>query len=158
MATSAAAGGLARRHLGGRCRGGPAADRDRVRQRRGALSRPVHARLDVASQRRDRGGRRAAGHRRSELPAEPGRARQGRRPDRSPLIGHCAKGKVAKLDINTATREQLLKIPAIDAALVDAIIAYRQDFGGFLALTELKSAMGLDTNTYKELAKSLTVN
>src|SRR5205823_8447754 len=84
MATSAAAGGLARRHLGGRCRGGPAADRDRVRQRRGALSRPVHARLDVASQRRDRGGRRAAGHRRSELPAEPGRARQGRRPDRGP--------------------------------------------------------------------------
>jgi len=75
-----------------------------------------------------------------------------------PLIGHCAKGKVAKLDINTATREQLLKIPAIDAALVDAIIAYRQAFGGFLALTELKSGMGLDTNTYKELAKSLTVN
>src|SRR5579864_5343696 len=27
-----------------------------------------------------------------------------------PLIGHCAKGKKAKLDINTATREQLLLV------------------------------------------------
>ena len=75
-----------------------------------------------------------------------------------PLIGHCAKGKKAKLDINTATRQQLLLVPGMDAALADAIISYRQDFGGFALLTELKSAMGLDTNTYKELAKSLTVN
>jgi competence protein ComEA len=75
-----------------------------------------------------------------------------------PLIGHCAKSKAAKLDINAATREQLRRVPGIDAALADAIISYRKDFGGFLALTELKSAMGLDTTTYKELAKSLTVN
>jgi competence ComEA-like helix-hairpin-helix protein len=75
-----------------------------------------------------------------------------------PLIGHCAKGKKAKLDINTATRDQLLLVPGMDAALADAIITYREDFGGFIALTELKSAMGLDANTYKELAKSLIVN
>jgi competence protein ComEA len=75
-----------------------------------------------------------------------------------PLIGHCARSKKAKLDINSATREQLLRVAGIDAALADAILAYRQDFGGFIALTELKSAMGLDTTTYKELAKSLTVN
>jgi competence protein ComEA len=74
-----------------------------------------------------------------------------------PLTGHCAKGKKAKLDINLATREQLLLVPGMDAALADAIIKYRQDFGGFTALTELKSAMGLDATTYKELAKSLTV-
>jgi competence protein ComEA len=75
-----------------------------------------------------------------------------------PMIGHCAKGKKAKLDINTATRDQLLLVPGMDAALADAIIKYREDFDGFIALTELKSAMGLDANTYKELAKSLIVN
>ena len=75
-----------------------------------------------------------------------------------PLLGHCAKGKKAKLDINTATREQLLEVPGMDGSLADGIIKYRADFGGFLALTELKSAMGLDANTYKQLAKSLTVN
>jgi competence protein ComEA len=74
-----------------------------------------------------------------------------------PFIGHCAKGKRAKLDINTATRAQLLLVPGLDGALADAIIKYREDFGGFMALTELKSAIGLDANTYKQLAKSLTV-
>ena len=75
-----------------------------------------------------------------------------------PLTGHCAKGKKVKLDINLATRAQLLLVPGMDGALADAIVKYRQDFGGFLALTELKSAMGLDAATYKELAKSLVVN
>jgi competence protein ComEA len=75
-----------------------------------------------------------------------------------PTTGHCVKGKKAKLDINNATRDQLLAVPGMDPALADAIITYRQDFGGFLALTELKSAMGLDANTYKQLAKSLIVN
>ena len=74
-----------------------------------------------------------------------------------PFSGHCAKAKKGKVDINTATREQLLLVPGMDAALADAIIKYREAFGGFVALTELKSAMGLDAITYKQLAKSLTV-
>lgn len=75
-----------------------------------------------------------------------------------PLLGHCTKGKKAKLDINTATREQLMTVPGMDAQLADGIIKYREDFGGFIDLTELKSGMGLDNSTYKELAKSLIVN
>jgi competence protein ComEA len=74
-----------------------------------------------------------------------------------PSAGHCAKAKKAKLDINTATREQLLQVPGMDAALADAIIRFRQDYGNFTAVTELKSAMGLDATTYKQLAKTLTV-
>ena len=74
-----------------------------------------------------------------------------------PFSGHCAKAKKGKVDINTATRDQLLLVPGMDAALADAIIKYREDFGGFVALTELKSAMGIDAITYKQLAKSLTV-
>ncbi len=74
-----------------------------------------------------------------------------------PLSGHCARAKKGKLDINLATREQLLLVPGMDGALADAIIKYRQDFGGFAALTELKSAMGLDAPTYKQLSKSLIV-
>ena len=75
-----------------------------------------------------------------------------------PFSGHCAKGKKTKVDINTATRDQLLLVPGMDSALADAIIKYREDFGGFTALTELKSVMGLDANTYKQLAKSTIVN
>ena len=75
-----------------------------------------------------------------------------------PSAGHCAKGKKTKLDINLATRAQLLSVPGMDAALAEGIIKFRQDYGGFVALTELKSAMGLDAATYKRLATSLTVN
>jgi competence protein ComEA len=75
-----------------------------------------------------------------------------------PPVGHCAKAKKGKLDINVATREQLLLVPGVDAALADAIITYRQDYGGFKDLTELKSGIGLDAVTYKRLAKSLAVN
>src|SRR6202171_2937777 len=74
-----------------------------------------------------------------------------------PPAGHCGQAKKTRLDINLATREQLLLVPGMDAALADAIIKYRQDYGGFTALTELKSAMGLDAATYKQLAKTLTV-
>jgi competence protein ComEA len=74
-----------------------------------------------------------------------------------PFTGHCAKAKKGKLDINAATREQLLLVPGMDGPLVDAIIKYREDFGGFITLTELKSVMGLDATTYKQLAKSLVV-
>jgi competence protein ComEA len=74
-----------------------------------------------------------------------------------PSAGHCAKAKKGKLDINTATREQLLLVPGMDPALADAIITFRQNYAGFTALTELKSAMGLDAATYKQLAKTLTV-
>ena len=77
-----------------------------------------------------------------------------------PAAGHCAKGtsKKSKLDINLATRGQLLLVPGMDAALADAIIKYRQDYGGFKDLAELKSGIGLDAATYKGLAKSLVVN
>ena len=74
-----------------------------------------------------------------------------------PFSGHCAKAKKGKLDINTATREHLLLVTGMDAALADAIIKYREEVGGFVALTELKSAMGLDASTYKQLVKSLMV-
>jgi competence protein ComEA len=75
-----------------------------------------------------------------------------------PFSGHCARAKKGKVDINTATREQLLLVPGMDAALADAIIKYREEFGGFTALTELKSGMGLDAEMYKRIVKSLVLN
>ncbi|GAC1481448.1 MAG: hypothetical protein PVSMB9_06730 [Candidatus Dormibacteria bacterium] len=75
-----------------------------------------------------------------------------------PFAGHCSKGaKKLKLDINSASRDQLLAIPGIDPALADAIIAYREAYQGFQSLTELKSGLGLDSAAYKQLSRSLTV-
>jgi competence protein ComEA len=75
-----------------------------------------------------------------------------------PALGQGCKGaKKAKLDLNTATRDQLLAVDGMDEGLADAILSYRQTYGGFQRLAELKSALGVDTALYKRLQKSLTV-
>jgi len=76
-----------------------------------------------------------------------------------PFLGRCAKGaKKTKLDINSATRDQLLAVPGMDPSLADAVIAYREAYGPFQSLNELKSALGIDAALEKQLAKSLTVS
>jgi competence protein ComEA len=69
----------------------------------------------------------------------------------------CKGSKKARLDINTATRDQLLAVAGMDEGLADAIISYRETNGGFQRLSELKSALGVDGTLYKQLQKSLTV-
>jgi competence protein ComEA len=69
----------------------------------------------------------------------------------------CKGSKKARLDINTATRDQLLAVAGMDEGLADAIISYRETYGGFQRLSELKSALGVDSTLYKQLQKSLTV-
>src|SRR5256885_2661375 len=61
-----------------------------------------------------------------------------------PLAGHCARAKKGKLDINLATREQLLLVPGMDTVLADAIIKYRQDFRGGVPPDRPKTAHGLE--------------
>ena len=75
-----------------------------------------------------------------------------------PFAGRCkGASRKVKLDINTASREQLLTVPGMDGLLADAIIAFRQANGGFATLSELKSGLGLDKTLYQQLQKSLTV-
>ncbi len=77
---------------------------------------------------------------------------------RVPARGQGCKGnKKARLDINTATRDQLLAVAGMDDGLADAIISHRETYGGFQRLSELKSALGVDSTLYKQLQKSLTV-
>jgi competence protein ComEA len=73
-----------------------------------------------------------------------------------PFAGRCARARTAKVDVNDATREQLMAVPGMDASLADAIVAYRLSSGGFQKLTELKSQLGVDAVLYRQLAKGLT--
>lgn len=73
-----------------------------------------------------------------------------------PLTGRCSKPRTGRVDINTATRDQLLAIAGVDASLADAILAYRAQAGGFQKLSELKSQLGVDAVLYKQLARALT--
>ncbi len=49
-----------------------------------------------------------------------------------------------KLDINTATVEQLSAVPCIGRALAERIVAYRERYGAFHSLAELCNVDGID--------------
>ena len=61
-----------------------------------------------------------------------------------------------KVDINSATLAELEAVPGVDPDLADAIVAYRESFGPFGSVSDLKAALGLDTETVSQLRRYLT--
>jgi competence protein ComEA len=92
-------------------------------------------------------------------------------PDRLPnLAGRLSDGKQIKVprlraassratprvDINSADVAQLEAVPGIDPALAQAIVDYRENYGPFASVTELKTALGLDTAALSAIRKYLS--
>jgi competence protein ComEA len=92
-------------------------------------------------------------------------------PDRLPnLAGRLTDGKqikVARLkaassranprvDINSADVAQLEAVPGIDPSLAQAIVDYRENYGPFASVTELKTALGLDSVFLGSIRKYLS--
>ena len=69
--------------------------------------------------------------------------------------GSSRSGTTPKVDINSADAVQLEAVPGIDPALAQAIVGYRQSYGPFASVTELKTALGLDTATLNAIRKYL---
>jgi competence protein ComEA len=91
-------------------------------------------------------------------------------PDRLPnLAGRLTDGKqikvprlkaassraTTKVDINSADLADLEAVPGMDPGLAQAIIDYRERYGPFASVSELKSALGLDPATLSAIRKYL---
>jgi competence protein ComEA len=63
----------------------------------------------------------------------------------------------AKLDINSATLDELIAVPGVDQGLAQAIIDERDGYGPFTSLTELHTVLGLDTQVVSALRPYLKV-
>jgi competence protein ComEA len=63
----------------------------------------------------------------------------------------------SRLDINTATLDELRAIPTMPLGLADAIVAYREQFGAFRTLSELRTMLGADGPTVTGLRPYLMV-
>ena len=61
-----------------------------------------------------------------------------------------------KLNLNTATAEQLDKLPGVGPVLADRIVAYRESKGGFRSVSELRQVEGIGDAKYADL-KDLVV-
>jgi competence protein ComEA len=53
-----------------------------------------------------------------------------------------------RLDVNTATLDQLRAVPGMPLGLPEAILDARQTFGPFQSMSQLKTILGLDGPTY----------
>lgn len=62
-----------------------------------------------------------------------------------------------KVNINSATKEQLEALPGVGPVLAERIIAYRKSKGRFTSLRQLMEVEGIGTKKYEALKSLLTV-
>ena len=78
-----------------------------------------------------------------------------------PLKGAAGDAKATGsglLNINTATKDQLMKLPGIGEAKADSIISYRESKGGFKNIDELQKVEGIKSGVYNRIKDSISVN
>ena len=63
-----------------------------------------------------------------------------------------------KLDLNTATVDDLVKLPNIGDKRAKAIIAYREEIGGFRSVFQLESVPGIGPTLLEDLMQHLCVS
>ena len=64
---------------------------------------------------------------------------------------------LAALNLNTATKEELIALPGIGPAKAQAILDYRNAHGGFKSIEELKDVKGIGAKRFEKLKGELTV-
>jgi competence protein ComEA len=61
------------------------------------------------------------------------------------------------VNLNTATLAQLEALPGVGPVLAQRILDYREQHGGFRAVSELRNVTGIGDAKYKDLAPRVTV-
>lgn len=64
---------------------------------------------------------------------------------------------VVRLDLNSATRDQLATLPGFDPSTVDQVVAARQRLGGFKDASELVSFAGVRPHVFAAIQARITV-
>jgi len=72
-------------------------------------------------------------------------------------LGH-GPSAAAKLDINSATADELADLPGMPAGLPDEIVQFRDQWGGFTTLSQLHDDLGVDSETVAGLRSYLRVD
>jgi len=62
------------------------------------------------------------------------------------------------VNINTATREQLMQLPGVGEVTAGAIISYREQHGGFAATFEITNVHRIGERTFERLEPYITVD
>jgi competence ComEA-like helix-hairpin-helix protein len=77
------------------------------------------------------------------------------------LIGGIAPSLSAEqmemININTATVKEIMKLPGIGKKKAEAVIAFRQDNGGFEHINDLKKIDGIGKKTFEKIREHIIV-
>jgi len=86
-------------------------------------------------------------------------------PSESPHVSARPSGSNTKalpsagsVSLNTASREELMRLPGIGPAYADRIVAYRKDQGPFATLEELQNVKGIGPKTFSRLKPFLRLH
>ncbi len=63
-----------------------------------------------------------------------------------------------RVNLNTATKTQLMTLPGIGEAKADSIIAYREKNGGFSSIEDIKKIEGIKEGVFSKIKDSIAVN
>ena len=69
----------------------------------------------------------------------------------------CSAAAFAAINLNTATKEELVALPGIGPAKAQAILDYRNTHGQFKSIEELKDVKGIGAKRFEKLKGELTV-
>ncbi len=72
-------------------------------------------------------------------------------------LAFVAQAALAAVNLNTATKDELIALKGIGPAKAQAILDYRAQHGGFQRVEELKDVRGIGSKQFESLKSELTV-
>jgi competence protein ComEA len=73
------------------------------------------------------------------------------------LLAFAAQAAFAVVNLNTATKDELITLSGIGPAKAQAILDYRAQHGSFKSVEELKDVKGIGAKRFEKLKAELTV-
>jgi competence protein ComEA len=74
------------------------------------------------------------------------------------VVGENTESLNLKININTASKEQLTELPGVGPAIADNIIAFRQENGRFEKIEDIMNVSGIGDAKFKRLKDLITVD
>lgn len=73
------------------------------------------------------------------------------------VVGMSQKLEEGMIDLNSASKEQLMELPGIGETKAEAILLYREEVGRFQTIEELKNVSGIKESVFEKIKDKIIV-
>ena len=78
--------------------------------------------------------------------------------DIAPGTANSGKSEDGRVNLNTASKQELMSLSGIGESRAEAIIRYREENGGFQSIEEIKKIEGIKEGIFEKIKNDITVN